>query len=356
MTRDRAILRETVQRIVLAGQPGHADARASLHRDGDPALWDRLAQAGMTAIGVAEDQGGSGGTFLDASDVIAVLAQAAAQVPLAEHLLVAIPTIAAAGLARPDPKSPVTCAFGGNLAVVTDTGGERLSGSVARVPWGRFADLVLVEASRGGERVLCLVETSTAEVADDRNLAGEPRETLAFNRVPLGPQHVRPLPDDLLRAAEARIALARAVQLSAGITQILEWTVQYVSVRSQFGRTLSQFQSVQADLALMASECCAAAALSEAAAVEVDRSGIHAQLAAASYVRAVAASRIATRIAHQLHGAIGFTLEHRLHTITTTLWSLLDEGGDEMRWAQLLGESMADIGREGLWAALTAIA
>jgi acyl-CoA dehydrogenase len=356
MTAERAILREAVGQIIEAGERDQLEVTVALHRDGDPELWNRLAEAGMTAVGVAEEAGGSGGTLLEACDVVAVLAQSAAQVPLAEHLLVALPVVIDAGLARPDPGRPVTCALGGDLEVVNDADGAYLRGSVRRVPWGRFADLVLLEASRGDERVLCLVEASAAEVTDDRNLAGEPRETFTFVHAPLDPQRVRPLSDDLRRAFAGRLALARAVQLSAGVTQILDWTVQYVSERSQFGRSLSQFQSVQADLALMASECFAATALSEAAVVQADRAGIHVELAAASYVRAVAASRIATRTAHQLHGAIGFTLEHRLHTITTALWSLIDEGGDETRWAAFLGESMADSAPHGLWAALTSIA
>ena len=59
------------------------------------------------------------------------------------------------------------------------------------------------------------------------------------------------------------------------------------------------------------------------------------------------------RLAHQLHGAIGYTDEHRLHYTTRRLWSWRDEYGTEAEWAAVLGASLMQAGGAALWPALT---
>jgi alkylation response protein AidB-like acyl-CoA dehydrogenase len=58
-------------------------------------------------------------------------------------------------------------------------------------------------------------------------------------------------------------------------------------------------------------------------------------------------------IAHQVHGAIGFTHEHRLHHLTRRLWSWRDEFGVESEWSGELGRLAASRGGGGLWPLLT---
>jgi len=55
------------------------------------------------------------------------------------------------------------------------------------------------------------------------------------------------------------------------------------------------------------------------------------------------------RIAHQLHGAIGFTEEHPLRLTTTCLWAWRDEAGDEAEWAAELGDRALAAGPDGIW-------
>jgi len=65
-----------------------------------------------------------------------------------------------------------------------------------------------------------------------------------------------------------------------------------------------------------------------------------------------AAGKVA-EIAHQVHGAIGFTHEHRLHHLTRRLWSWRDEFGVESDWSIELGRLAAAKGADGLWPLLT---
>src|SRR5437868_629427 len=71
--------------------------------------------------------------------------------------------------------------------------------------------------------------------------------------------------------------------------------------------------------------------------------------AAAAKIRCAEASEKASAIAHQIHGAIGFTKEHVLHRFTMRLLSWRDDFGDESRWAAELGSRIAAAGADQFW-------
>jgi acyl-CoA dehydrogenase len=59
------------------------------------------------------------------------------------------------------------------------------------------------------------------------------------------------------------------------------------------------------------------------------------------------------RIAHQVHGAIGFTYEHALHFFTRRLWAWRGELGTAEEWARVLGRAVVAAGPDGLWPLVT---
>ena len=92
----------------------------------------------------------------------------------------------------------------------------------------------------------------------------------------------------------------------------------------------------------------------ESAAVSVAEGRPSAEFAiAAAKIRAGEAAGAVAEIAHQVHGAIGFTEEHSLHCLTRRLWSWRDEFGDETYWAGVLGRRIAAAGGAGLWPLIT---
>ena len=106
----------------------------------------------------------------------------------------------------------------------------------------------------------------------------------------------------------------------------------------------------------MAGEVTAVTALTDAAVQAVERGADDVVLAAAAAkVRAGAAVEVVARLAHQVHGAIGFTQEYRLHHLTRRCWSWRDEAGSELVWARVLGAGLLAGGPDDLWPALTRV-
>lgn len=149
------------------------------------------------------------------------------------------------------------------------------------------------------------------------------------------------------------------VALSAGaLGKALELAIDHVNTREQFGRTLAKFQSVQQALAQLACEVAAVDVAAFALADRLDR--VDGNLDAARFEVAAAKLRtnraigVGTAIAHQMHGAIGFTADYPLHRYTTALMRWRSEGGNDAHWSRVLGEQVVGLGGVGLWAEMTA--
>ena len=74
---------------------------------------------------------------------------------------------------------------------------------------------------------------------------------------------------------------------------------------------------------------------------------------AAAKLRANLAIDACTAIAHQVHGAIGFTHEYDLRHFTQRLWSWRSEFGNDRHWSALLGNAVIMRGADAFWADLT---
>ncbi|SNR55479.1 acyl-CoA dehydrogenase family protein [Blastococcus mobilis] len=353
---DQDLVVETVRDILSGFEPFALTAE----RRWDAGLWGALAEAGLTGVGLPEEAGGSGGELADAVAIVATVARGAGAVPVAEQLLVAGPALLAADLDVPSPEQPMTFAVADAVTVHPVDNGDgpgrfTLTGTVTDVAWAGVAAhvVVLAPAPAGIEgAVLALIDASGLPATDAFNLAGEPRGSLVLDEAPAS--------GSLLTEAQAgevraRYALARAVQLAAASEQVLAWTVQYAGERHQFGRPLGRFQAIQMELAEMAGEVTAVTALTDAAVQALDRGENVVLAAAAAKVRAGAAVEVVARLAHQVHGAIGFTQEHKLHHLTRRLWSWRDEAGSDLAWSRVLAGGLLADGPDGLWPAITRV-
>jgi acyl-CoA dehydrogenase len=283
-------------------------------------VWDAVAGAGYASLSELP--------LADALALLTVAGEHAAPVPLAEAAL--------AGWLVDEPVPGRV-----SVAPADDLGLEdgRLSGTAAGVPWGHAVDRIV--AVVGGQAVVVPV-ASAARVERRTNLAGEPRDTMVFDRAE--PEQGRPAACHLAE----RGALTRAALMAGALVAMARLTVAYAGERRQFGRPIAAFQAVQQHLVEIAQEASLVGAAAEGAALIPGSFEIAAAKAVASR-----AALTATRAAHQVHGAIGMTQEYRLHHFSRRLWAWRNEYGDEQHWAARLGSALAAAHAESLYPAIT---
>jgi acyl-CoA dehydrogenase len=347
----RSLLGDVVARIFTDRVT--TELRTSVEKGQWPeALWQAVEENGLTLPLVPEGRGGAGGTWGDAHVVVRAAGRHAVPIPLPETI-VASWLLSEAGIGV--PPGPLTIAPGqpDDTVRLARAGGDwRLDGTAARVPWGSSAGHIVVVSAVDGRPMVALVPAGQARVGSDRNLALEPRDTLTFEQSTVAA--ASPAPEHVPASAVRYYgALVRSAQMAGALECMLAQSVKYVTERRQFGRPLGAFQAIQHQLALLAGQAAAAGIAAAAAFRAADRGDPAFEIAVAK-VRVGEAAGLGASIAHQVHGAIGFTYEHSLHFFTRRLWSWRAEFGGESQWAEALGRGIASLGAESLWPYLTA--
>ena len=148
--------------------------------------------------------------------------------------------------------------------------------------------------------------------------------------------------------------VVRSLQIAGALESMLDISVRYSNERVAFEKKISKFQAVQHNLAKLAGESAAAlAAATSAADTHCQRHGLRRRGCSSKPPRQKSAAAEAAEkggaIAHQVHGAIGFTIEHVLHRFTLRALAWRDDFGSESYWAVELGKMVADRGADELW-------
>ena len=344
MSESGSIVAETAARIFADLADPQEVNRA---RDGawKGRLWQALADAGLTLAWVPEENGGSGAELADGFAILGVAGRYAAAVPLAETLLAGW-LLSRAGLRAPEGAMSLAPARPEDRLVLNADG--TLSGQARGVPFAKEARHL---AALAGSSV-ALVETAACRLNEGVSLAGEPSNTVTFDRVK--PVAVAPAPAGLNQPALMLMGcVVRSVETAGALEAILEMTVRYANERVAFERPIAKFQAVQHNLARLAGEVSAAMTAAYSAADAIARADTFDDVifleATAAKIRSAEAAQEGAAIAHQVHGAIGFTNEHILHRYTLRMLSWRDDFGNESYWAAALGNHVAARGADEFW-------
>jgi acyl-CoA dehydrogenase len=321
----------------------------------DAALGSSVAAAGLAQAGVPEALGGAGATWAEALGIAEAAGRHALPAPVVETL-VANRLLAHAGLPPAPGAASVATAGPATLALRRNSKGGSVGGTLARVPWGRGVEHVVVLArTQDNEGTVALASTAEARVVHGRSVAGEPRDDLVFDEVEIDASRTAIAADDAARAWLEAGALARCAQMVGAMEWILARTLAYSRDRLQFGKPIAGFQAVQHLLARMAGETCAARVAFDAARACADDAGtrqLSTSVAHAKSVAGVAAGQVAAW-AHQVHGAMGYSQEYPLHLRTRRLWCWREEFGGERDWQIRIGREVCSAGGAALWPELT---
>lgn len=127
----------------------------------------------------------------------------------------------------------------------------------------------------------------------------------------------------------ARAAVAKCHEMIGGMERVLEMTVSYAKERVQFGRPIGSFQVIQHYCSEMAIYVLSLKIISAKAARKINEDIPCSKDAAMAKAWACKACRSVISLAHQIHGAIGWTMDHDLQLYSKRLTEAEVTFGDE---------------------------
>ncbi len=345
MAESENIVVETAEKIFA----DLADAQ-TINRDKKGAwkapLWQALSEAGLPLAWVDEEFGGSGASLADGFAVLNAAGRHAIAVPLAETMLAGW-LLAQAKISSPE----------GEMTVVPGKPEGPHHAKCRRHPVGPCARRALCQGGQVLSRCspatsIALVDATKCRIEAGLGLGGDNSDTVTLDKVE--PKATKPAPKGFDQTQLMLMGgVVRSLQIAGALEAMLEITVRYSNERVAFEKKISKFQAVQHNLAKLAGKSAAALAAATSAADTIANAKSFDDAAfleaAAAKIRCSEAAEKGGAIAHQVHGAIGFTSEHILHRFSLRALAWRDDFGSESYWAVELGKLVANRGADELW-------
>jgi len=309
--------------------------------------WATLAELGMTALPVPEQQGGFDGTAVDLFVVMQEIGRGLVVEPyfatvLGTRFLVlaggqdALLEQVAAGQLK------LACALGERQArhdlfdiattAVADAGGSyRIDGSKTVVLHGGQAGAFIVSArSSGAQRdtdgislFVVAADAPGVHVADYRTVDGQRAASVTFDGAPASLLGRQDAGWDVLDAAADYGAALLCAEAVGAMDALFAATLEYLKTRQQFGAPIGKFQALQHRMADMFIHLEQARSMAMLAAAKVDGGDAHERrrIVSAAKARVGQAAKFVGEQAVQLHGGMGVTDElpaaHHFKRLTT---------------------------------------
>lgn len=316
----KGLLADTCDVAALRSSWGGEVGRHTEVGDGNgrvPAAWSALAEMGVLGLLVPESAGGLGMTQDDLVGIVLECGYAGLPDPIVDTAALAPVVLAASGS---DSAADLLAGIASGEISVAVGFGEH-----PNVPSASTVDYFV------------LVGESGAYLAKPDQVGVEPLESVDGSRdlarltwdargiellLGVDSEHV-------LNEVENAAATFTAAQLVGLSRRMLDMTVEYTSERKQFGVAIGTFQAVKHTLANASLDVEFAEPLALAAAHELSVGADATVASAMAKSRASRAAQGASDACLQMHGAIGYTVEHDLHLFMKRAWALSRHHGSE---------------------------
>ncbi len=270
-------------------------------------------------------------------------------VPLAETMLAGW-LLQQARIASPEGEMTVAPASPKDRITLNADG--TLSGRARGVPFAKAAKHIAVLATAANAVSIALVDATAVRIEAGLNLGGDDSDIVVFDKA--SPKIIKPAPDGIDQTALMLMGgVARSLQIAGALESMLDISVRYSNERVAFEKKISKFQAVQHNLARLAGKSAAALAAATSAADAISNAASFDDAvfleAVSAKIRCAEAAEKGSAIAHQVHGAIGFTIEHILYRYSLRALAWRDDFGSESYWAVELGNRVAERGADELW-------
>ena len=226
--------------------------------------------------------------------------------------------------------------------------GYVVKGTKLFVPDAHIADSVLCVARVRPENgvAVFIADAKSPQIRCNvlQTLGGDKLCEVIFSDVPVPRTSVLGVADQqpgIVQRILERAAVAKCCETVGNIQRVLEMTVDYARERKQFDRPIGGFQVIQHYCADMATDVDGTRLSTYQAAWMISRGLPCSREVAIAKTWAGQASRRIMDLAHQIHGAIGVTMEHELHFYTRRAKAAELVFGDADFYLEVMAREMA---------------
>ncbi len=304
-----------------------------------PGLWSKMVELGLLGLPFPEKYGGGGGSFLDLVVLLEETGRACLPGPFFSTVVLGGLPILAAGSEQQKQKFLPAIAQGKifSLALVEADGGydpasietsataEKdsyvISGTKLFVPDAHIADYLLCLArtkkgSSGKEGLtLFTVDAKSKGISCTllHTIAGDKQCEVIFDNVKVPKENTLGKVDkgwEVMEKALELAAVAKCADLVGAAEQVLEMTVAYAKERIAFDHPIGSFQAIQHHCANMKVDVDGMRFLTYQAAWLLSEGLPATKEVSMAKAWVSEAYRRVTGSGHQIHGSIGYTLDH----------------------------------------------
>ena len=335
-------------REFLARECQHTLVRAMEEdeRGYSPQMWSQMVNLGWTSLAFPEEYGGMGGNFLDLAVLLEEMGRALVPGPFFSTVVLGGLSVLDAGsdtqkhdlipgigqgqlimtLALTEPSATFE-PWGVQVPARREGDDYIINGTKLFVPDAHVSDVMIVaartspswEAGTGITNFLVPTNSKGIKTTLLNTLASDKQCEVVFNEVRVPASEVLGEVDGgwpVIERVLHRATAAKCVEMLGGAEAVLEMTVEFAKQRVQFGRPIGSFQAVQHHCANMATEVESSRYIAYQAVWRLAEGLPAATEVSMAKAWVSEAYRGVCSLAHQSHGAIGFTKEHNLQLYT----------------------------------------
>ena len=335
-----------------------------------PEFWKQMAELGWMGLALPEKYGGGGMSFLDLAVLQEEMGRACLPGPYFSTVVLGGLTVADIGseeqkqkympkiisgeaiftLALTEPSARYEAAAIETKATA-DKDGYILNGIKLFVPDAHIADYMLVVA-RTDEKAkaekgitIFIVDGKSPGISYTvlKTIANDKLCEVVFNRVKVPRENILGQLNQGWSEVEKiiqRAAVAKCCEMAGCIQQALDMTVSYAKDRKQYDRPIGSFQVIQHYCADMATDVDGTRLSTYQAAWMMSEGLLCTKEVAIAKAWAGEACQRVMALAHQIHGAIGVTIDHDLQYYTRRAKAAEVSFGDARFYREIVAREM----------------
>lgn len=330
-------------------------------------LWQEMAVLGWIGLAFPEQYGGGGMSFLDLAVLLEEMGRAGVPGPFFSTVVLGGLPILDVGSDEQKQKYLPELIRGGKILTLAltepgygdyygsaikveatpDDGSYIVSGTKLFVSDAHVADYLLVVArTKPTKGVTIFVSDATSPKITCtvlKTIAGDKLCEVVFGQVPVPEANMLGQPDQAwseVHKIVERAAVGKCCEMVGSLQRVLEMTLEYAKERKQFDRPIGSFQVIQHYCADMATDVDAARFSTYRAAWMLSEGLPCTKEVAIAKAWMGEASQRVLALAHQIHGAIGVTLEHDLHFHTRRAKAAELAFGDASFYREVVAKEM----------------